>query len=68
MKRENSKLTRTEKNTIFCWLLSEKSYTQTSQLKANYVVHFHTAPASKTPEVMSKIRQNPHKHLLYQAM
>ena len=29
-------------------LLSEKLYTQTSQLKANYVVHFHTAPAKKS--------------------
>ena len=29
-------------------LLTEKLYTQTSQLKANYVVHFHTAPAKKS--------------------
>ena len=34
-------------------LLSEKLYTQTSQLgmKANYVVHFHTAPAKKSRKI-----------------
>ena len=32
-------------------LLSEKLYTQTSQLKANYVVHFHTAPGKKSRKI-----------------